>query len=71
MDHKYKIKSFLSFFFLLTIDFLKILIDLPNPNFKFIPFVYTMWEKCFFEGFCSCWKLPCNRVGDDLSKYFS
>ena len=28
MDHKYKLTSFLFFFFLLTIDFLKMLIDL-------------------------------------------
>ena len=28
----------------------------PNPNFKFILFVYEIWKNCYSEGFCSCWK---------------
>ena len=49
MVHKYKITSFL---FSLTIDFLKMLIDLAFliPTFKFITFVYTIWKNVLLKN---------------------
>ena len=49
MVHKYKTRSFL---FSLTIDFLKMLIDLAFliSTFKFITFAYTIWKNVLLKN---------------------
>ena len=69
MNHKYKIMIF--HFVSLTIDFLKMLIDLGFliPTLRlFHSFIQYGKKKNFFAGFCSRWKWSSIEADDNLSK---
>ena len=70
MDRQYKKMSFL---FSAYNRFFKDVnwSSIPNPNFKFIPFVYTIWKRCSFEGFVLVRSGLIIEPDNDLSKQLS
>ena len=67
MGHKYKIMSFLFFAynrFFKDVNWFSIL----NPNFKFIPFVYTIWKNVSLKDFVLVGSGVMIEADDDLSK---